>query len=180
MSMRVLARRMLKKETVPPRLQIIEVRCILKTFSGAFNQKAPSVYGSSAKQALDLMICHTARQMEEAQQSGRAAEYRARLGEESQKLGRFLRRLLDVKPHEAFDVLAYVYRGIGIHITGSLPGSLVFNECSCAVRYSEEDCWFMAAFDEGFMRGLLGDGTLTFEQRITQGAPCCKACFKER
>ena len=36
-----------------------------------------------------------------------------------------------------------------------------------------------AAFDEGFLCGLLEvDARLVFSCRLTEGAPCCRACYE--
>jgi hypothetical protein len=81
-----------------------------------------------------------------------------------------------VRPSNAFRLVRFLYRGIGIELSGELPDAVRFGPCSFAQRYTPADCWFMSAFDEGFMCGIMGiEGELCFECRLTDGSPCCRA-----
>ena len=70
----------------------------------------------------------------------------------------------------------FLYSGIGIELTADESGGLKFGPCFFSERYTPEDCWFMSAFDEGFLCGIMGiEGSLCFNCRLTEGAACCRA-----
>ena len=165
---------------MPARYRKIEVDVLLRSFSRAFGVEAPSLRGQSAHQALLTYREFTASCMELAQRDERVEKFlRARLGDEAQKLGRRVRRWVPGAAARPLELAQYLYRGIGIGLSGELPGELRFAPCAFAARYTPEDCWFMSAFDEGFIRGISGieDASLTFACRLTQGDSCCMARF---
>ena len=162
-------------------LRVIECDALIKAFARAFGVEAPSLRGFTPDEALDAFRSFTAACMEEALVDGAvAARYREGIGDEALALGARVRRLLLVREDDAFLVTRFFYRGIGIEIAGELPGPLSFEPCAFSRRYSPACCWFMSAFDEGFMRGITGlvDARLIFSQRLTEGAPCCEASFE--
>lgn len=157
-----------------------EAALLMRAFARAFDVEAPSLRGVSAHKAFELYREFTAACMELALEHEEVARYlRPRLGEEAFALGTLVRRALVLRPNAAFDVARYFYRGIGIRLEEQPDGTLRFGPCSFAVRYTPEDCWFMSAFDEGFLQGILGksQARLTFGCRLTQGASCCCACL---
>ena len=168
---------------IPARFRKIEVAVLLRSFSRAFGVEAPSLRGQSAHQALLTYREFTAACMELAQRDEKVAEFlRARLGDEAQALGRRVRRLVPGAAARPLELTQYLYRGIGIGLTGEIPGEVRFAPCAFAARYTPEDCWFMSAFDEGFIRGISGlaDANLTFTCRLTQGDSYCLACFYQQ
>ena len=69
--------------------------------------------------------------------------------------------------------------GSHIELTADESGGLKFGPCFFSERYTPEDCWFMSAFDEGFLCGIMGiEGSLCFNCRLTEGAACCRAELK--
>ena len=165
---------------VPAWLRKIEVAVLLRSFSRAFGVEPPSLRGQSARETLTTYREFTAACMELAQRDDRVAKLlRARLSDEAQSLGRTVRRLVPGASVRPFALARLLYRGIGIELAGEIPGKLRFFPCSFAARYTPEDCWFMSAFDEGFIRGISGlaDANLTFTCRLTQGDSCCLARF---
>lgn len=164
----------------PARVRKFELVALMEVFARAFEVEAPAFGGASADEALRMFREFTAACMEEALADSAVAErYRARLGEGAYALGSQVRRALAVRPSNAMRVARYFYRGIGIELTGDIPGDLRFGPCSFASRYTPLDCWFMSAFDEGFLRGISGQkcAELVFSCRLTEGAPCCRARF---
>ena len=130
-----------------------------------------------ADQALEVFREFTAACMEAALVDEETAKaYRARLGTEARELGRRVRLAVPVHPCDSFRLVRFFYRGIGIELAGEVPGAMRFGPCSFAQRYTPADCWFMSAFDEGFMCGVMGvEGELCFDCRLTEGAACCRA-----
>ena len=163
--------------TPPAWLRKVEVAMLMNAFSDAFDVEPPTLKGMSADDALAAYREFTAACMEAAlADDDVAAAYRARLGAAARELGRKVRFATHARPANAFRFARFFYRGIGIELSGELPGSLCFGPCSFAQRYTPADCWFMSAFDEGFMCGIAGiEGELCFDCRLTEGAACCCA-----
>ena len=164
----------------PAWLRKVEAEALMEGFAEAFDVEPPQLESLSADEALAAFREFTAACMDAASEdAGVAARYRARLGERAYDLGVKVRSLLMVRRSQALHVTRFFYRGIGIELTGELPGALRFGSCSFAQRYTPANCWFMSAFDEGFMRGMMGDRkaecSLSFTCRLTEGAPCCRA-----
>ena len=92
------------------------------------------------------------------------------------QMGRGLRRWLGVKTlADAMAAARAVYRALDIDLRGSAAGEVVVIRCSFAAVYGPEVCAVMSALDAGLFAGLTGGRTLTFTQRITEGAPACLA-----
>ncbi len=158
----------------------VEVRVLIRTFARAFGVEPPSLARQDAEQVLATFVAFTAACIELALEDRRvAAVLRARLGAEAEALGGRIRMGMPLPSGIATSLARLLYRGIGIDLVGDLPGDLRFRSCVFARRYTPQDCWFMSAFDEGFMRGLTGlpDASLAFSRRLTEGATCCCARF---
>lgn len=165
--------------TPPAWLRKTEAMVLMHVFADAFDVEPAALENYSAEGALMAFREFTAACMEAALADEMFAEYcRLRLGTNARMLGSKVRKYLPVTDENAFRVVRFFYRGIGIEIAGELPGALCFCPCSFAQRYTPRDCWLMSAFDEGFMRGVTGiDATLEFSCRLTEGADCCRAQF---
>ena len=165
--------------TPPAWLRKIETAALMGVFAKAFDVEAPGLEDLPADETLFAFREFTAACMEAALvDEEMAATYRARLGAEAHELGRKIRTSVPMRPSSMFRLVKFFYRGIGIDLSGELPGSLKFGACSFAQRYTTGDCQLMAAFDEGFMCGAMGvEGALRFKCRLTEGASCCCASF---
>lgn len=164
----------------PAWLRKVEARELARVFSEAFDVEPPELASLSADEALAAFREFTAACMEAALADGElSARYRERLGQGAFDLGSQVRQMLGVRKGNAFRVTRFFYRGIGIELSGEMPGRVRFGPCSFSQRYTPADCWFMSAFDEGFMRGLSGQegADLVFTCRLTEGAPFCLAGF---
>lgn len=164
----------------PAWMRRAEVAVLMRVFCRAFDVEAPSLCGLRPDDALRVFREFTAACMEAAQPSDELATWlRARLADSALALGRAARMCAPPPRGARLWLARYLYRGIGIEVREVERGHLRFCPCSFAQRYTPADCWFMSAFDEGFLRGILGaeDASLVFVCRITQGAPCCMARF---
>lgn len=163
--------------TPPAWLRKIEVAALMDSFAKAFDVDPPRLDYLPADEALAAYREFTAACMEAALVDKEAAkDYRARLGKEARELGSKIRASVPMCYSSAFRLVRFLYRGIGIELSGELPGTVRFGPCSFAQRYTPADCWFMSAFDEGFMCGIMGiEGELCFECRLTDDSPCCRA-----
>ena len=166
--------------TPPAWARKAEVAVIMGVFAKAFSVDPPALGPLSADEALAAFREFTAACMEAALVDEKVATaYRERLGAGGLSLGMQLRSALNVSDGSAFPFAQLLYRGIGIELSRDEMGGLRFCPCSFAQRYSPQCCWFMSAFDEGFLRGLLRvDAHLVFSCRLTEGAPCCRARFE--
>lgn len=75
-----------------------------------------------------------------------------------------------------------LYKILGIEFKIENKGEnliMVVNRCALAKYYSPEACMVLSAADEGVVRGLNENMSMKFEERITEGAPECKACIYE-
>ena len=73
-----------------------------------------------------------------------------------------------------------LYRGIGIDMSGCLPGTIQVNRCFFSNYYAPWQCALMSGMDSGITGGIMGGGKLTFQQRITEGCDCCTAVFERK
>lgn len=160
--------------TPPVWVRRLEAAALMRVFARSFDVEPPSPSTLAAFREFTAACMQAA-----LADSAVSTRYRIRLGEGARELGTLVRKALAVRPHQAFRVTRFFYRGIGIELSGELPGTLRFGPCYFAQRYSSQCCAFMAAFDEGFMRGITGfDGAeLAFSCRLTEGASCCLAVF---
>ena len=138
----------------PAWVRKVEVAVILGAFAKAFDVDPPALEDRQADECLPVFCEFTAACMEAALADEQvAAMYRARLREGGFRIGSQLRSTLNVRASSSFAFAQFLYRGIGM-----------------------EDCWFMSAFDEGFLCGIMGiEGSLCFSCRLTEGAACCCA-----
>lgn len=105
-----------------------------------------------------------------------------RLREDMRDTARTLRRVLGVRnDEEAWEVVHTLYGAIGIEMDakGRPEGGycVCMHRCYFSGAYGPAVCAFMSSMDEGLMAGLVGEGSLAFSSRITQGADACQACF---
>ena len=72
----------------------------------------------------------------------------------------------------------WLYQGIGISISGELPGEITVSGCFFSDSYASEQCRLMSNMDSGIVGGVMGGGRLVFTERITEGRKCCRACLR--
>lgn len=165
-------------DRMPPAwLRKFEAAALMGVFAKAFDVEAPELEDMSADGALSAYREFSAACMEAALADAEvAAAYRTSLVSEAYEFGCKVRTAVPMRPASAFRLVKFLYRGIGIELSGELPGTVQFGPCSFAQRYTSADCWLMSAFDEGFICGIMGiEGQLCFDCRLTEGAPCCRA-----
>ena len=104
---------------------------------------------------------------------------RERLRRGAEGLGKRVRRLLGVRTAEdAFETLALLYHQIEIEVAGGPLGEVRVERCFFAGIYTEPVCGLIAALDHGVVSGLYGGASLRFSERLTGGAPCCRAVLE--
>jgi hypothetical protein len=124
-------------------------------------------------------------------------ETSSRLYRNAESLGADFRRRLGISElWEAFEALEFLYRQIGIEITGREgaagrregtgrgmpadggPSCMTISRCFFSCFYGPDTCRLMSAFDAGIVAGLFGGATLEFTERITEGAGRCRALLR--
>ncbi len=96
----------------------------------------------------------------------------------SYELGRRIREIAGFTDKGDLQRLVfYLYRNIGITMTGDIPGEVHVLNCYFSQLYSSAECSEISAMDAGIIAGICGNGTLIFTQRITEGCQYCKAHF---
>ena len=101
---------------------------------------------------------------------------REKLSEGAFALGAKLRKLTRLGSIE--DVLALaqaLYHALGIELYAADDKRISISRCYFSTFYSHETCRLISALDQGFLAGLTGGRLLEFRERITEGAPCCRA-----
>ena len=107
---------------------------------------------------------------------------REALFEVGRRLGLETREKLGVSsdsPKDLVRAATILYRVLGIDFNAEWSGAdqatLVVNRCALAQKYSEFTCRVLSATDEGVVRGLDPNATMTFEELVTSGCPKCRA-----
>lgn len=163
---------------IPDAVRIVVIRVLLGVFCRVFDVRAPEVVTLPANEALRAFREFSAACMEAALESSSFAQSRREeLEEQAYRLGMRVRAALAPNDDELMPLVSWLYSAIDITVVGSIPGELVFQRCSFSVRYTPALCAFMSAFDSGFVGGVCGGGGLAFSERITAGAPCCRALY---
>jgi predicted ArsR family transcriptional regulator len=78
--------------------------------------------------------------------------------------------------------ILYRVLGIDFEVEQQNPNNaiMVINRCALSANYSEVTCQVLSATDEGTIRGLNKNMSMTFTERITSGQPKCKALITLR
>jgi hypothetical protein len=146
--------------------------------AAAFGCPVPPLKAHGAKGLLAQYAIFTREKAESALDSGENLQaLERRLFSTALALGSGYRLRLGV--HSFRDAMAaarLVYRGLGIDFRGSPDGDVEIRRCAFAGVYTPRVCGLVSALDRGLIAGLTGGGELEFRQRITEGAPACRAC----
>lgn len=127
----------------------------------------------------DEALCRYAEYTRDSLQTDADEQLLLRMNDEAAKMGRLLRKVFLLKRQsDVRRVIIGLYRNIGIELEGQIPGMLCFRRCFFSQYYTPDICLAASAIDEGIMRGLTGQGRLTFQQRITEGCKQCKAIYE--
>lgn len=160
---------------------------LFRATAAAFQVDMPPLSGLSWEQCLLAYAQFTAQAADAAlREGGDLSALQDRLYRNAYQLGRTPGRLLGV--HSVDDVIALarvLYDVLDIDFQGSNCGNgsgsnwgeITISRCYFSTFYSPATCRLMSAMDRGLLGGLAGGGELVFTERITEGWPCCRACF---
>jgi len=167
----------LSSRELPMVLRRVLLGKLFRATAAAFQCRPPSLAGLAASEALARYASFTAEHAQAAILNGAdLPALRSRLYGRAFALGRCCGRAMGVRTVEqAMAAGRALYRTLEIDFLGDARGCLVINRCFFAQWYTADVCRVMSAMDHGVLAGLLGGGELVFHERITEGAPCCRA-----
>ena len=154
----------------------VQIALMLHTFANALDVEPPRL-PAHPDAALRTFALFTAACAQEATSGAgeSGGPLHETLYERAHALGKRVRQLPLLRSMPANELVSALYRNIEIELSGALPGEVVIPACYFARCYSPRCCRFMSAFDRGIIEGIAGSGTLQFTERLTEGAPCCRA-----
>lgn len=168
----------LAERWLPGRVRRAMFRRLARATATAFDAAPPDLGGPEADDvARFARFTREAAERALAAGPAAAAAARDRLFEGARQIGDVIRRATGIRTlEEAMRALRLLYGAIGIDLQGcARTGDIVIARCSFSGDYTPEVCALVSALDDGLVAGLTRGGRLTFEARITAGAPCCRA-----
>lgn len=165
---------------LPGRVRLRIVGALARLTADAFGVEAPALAGLRHADAVRSFALFTRSEVNRVLDSGSRATVetvRERLRGRAAQMGLATSRDLHIASRaEALRALRLVYRGIDIDMDVNAGArEIAVRRCAFSGVYAPAVCAFVSALDDGFVRGLTGGGTLEFSERITEGAPCCRA-----
>jgi len=153
------------------------LRELIATIARAFRRPCPPTSGHSSEELLACAIDLSHRWSGDALRGAAdRSEVEERLFSEAFALGLRAKRRLRIKTEETGLVAAAVlYEAIGIEFRPDRGGAIVVPRCAFARTYGPGVCELMSAMDSGLIAGLTGAAGLRFTERLTEGAPACRA-----
>ncbi len=158
----------------PEILRHIQLQLLMNLTARAFQVPGKKIWCCPSDQALEAYARFTVACMEQTPANPE------RLYRLSYALGNKLRRLTGLKqPGDRQRLVFWLYRNIGIRMSGSLPGEIRVTECCFSRFYTPEQCRRIEAMDAGIITGICGGESLHFTRRITEGCDQCTACLRK-
>jgi hypothetical protein len=142
-----------------------------------FGCPAPEHDHLSNDERLRAYALFTKEQAERALQGGLdVPAIKTELYQNAYLIGGRLRRWCGIDTIEEVMALGQtLYRAIGIEIEGDTEGNVTVTHCYFSQFYSSPVCELISALDDGIFSGLSRGSRLTFSERLTEGAGCCRA-----
>jgi hypothetical protein len=152
------------------------LRELIAAIARAFERPCPPTSGLSSEELLACAIDVSHRWSEDALGGAAHSEVEERLFSEAFALGlRAKRRLRIETEEEGLSAAGVLYEAIGVELRAGRAGAIVVPRCAFARTYGPGVCELMSAMDSGLIAGLTGAAGLRFIERLTEGAPACRA-----
>jgi len=174
----VSVRLFLLERWLPRAVQRRMFSALVRMTARAFETAVPDTGGLSMDEAVAAYARFTRREAERARQAGEveAGRVRDRLYMGARRMGTAARGAAGVASREdAVRALRLLYAAIGIDLHADPSGEVTVTRCAFSSVYTPEACAFISALDAGLADGIAGGAALAFTERITEGAPCCRA-----
>ncbi len=154
-----------------------EIKRLFALTATAFGRPLPALRARGANGLLAEYALFTREQARIALDGGAdPRDVECRLFKAAFDLGSGYRSRMDVRSFgEALAIARLIYGGLGIDFRGNSDGEVEVRRCGFARYYSRRVCILISALDRGLMAGLSNGGTVSFRQRLTEGAPFCRA-----
>jgi len=167
---------------IPPFIRRRAINRIVRLTAEAFGAAPPDVSGLKPEAVLQRYALFTREEVSRLRQHpGDIPAVQERLYTSSMAMASTYRKLLGVNNWDAAAAVSRkVYGYIGIAMDSSPRGDITISTCFFSRYYSPETCEVVSSLDSGMIAGLAGEGELTFTSRLTEGATCCRACFRHR
>lgn len=154
----------------------IELQVLMNLTARAFGKPAKRIWTLPNNEALRMYAEYTRDHL----QADTDEHLLERMNKEAYQVGKRLRALFHLRQQADIERFTFaLYQNIGIKMEGNIPGNLCVRHCFFSRFYSPAVCLAASALDDGIISGLSGGGELHFQQRITEGCPCCLATFKK-
>jgi len=161
---------------IPTAIKKRNLSQLIRLSARAFYSEAPETRGKSYQQCLQEFAFFTQKKATEIiVQKENIPKVKKRLYRNAFLMGYNIRKLLRI--HTQREVIAIsrrLYSFLNIDYQGDSSGRIIIKKCFFSSYYSEEICQLISALDEGIAAGLSAGGKLSFNQRITEGKPCCQ------
>jgi len=144
----------------------------------AFGVDMPAIDRLPQDEAVAAFARFSRAEVDRALAAGGTSEaIRGELHRRAREMGETVRRRLGIDTREdVIRALRLLYAAIGIEFEEDVQsGDVTIRRCAFSDLYTPVTCAFMSAVDGGLADGLSGGATLVFAERITEGAPCCRA-----
>jgi len=154
-----------------------EIGQLFARTAAAFGCPVPSPQARGVKGLLAEYSHFTREQAEAALDGGEDLQsLERRLFSAALALGRGYRLRLGVRSfRDAMAAARLIYAGLGIDFRGGPDGDVEVRRCAFAAVYTPRVCALVSALDRGLLAGLTKGGDMEFRQRLTEGAPACRA-----
>ncbi len=151
----------------------IELEILADTTARAFGAEGISLKRLPAGRALKAYAAFTEKCMETCEADPE------RIWKEAYRTGALVRKYTGFTERKDLERLVfYLYKNIGITMSGRIPGEITVSGCYFSRFYTPEQCALMSVVDSGVIAGIFGGGELVFTGRITEGCGRCTACFE--
>jgi hypothetical protein len=163
--------------------EFVRKRALTQLFNAtaaAFGLEAPPLAGLTSDECLAKYARFVQSHAGQCLQDGNdPKELEKRLYLSAVEMGRMPNKWLRLLTmQEVMAAARVLYRSLAIDLRGDAHGEVVIPRCYFSDFYPAEVCRLMSAMDRGLFAGLSNGGELAFTSRITEGQPCCRACFR--
>lgn len=160
------------------KLAVFEIRMLMRMTAKAAGRRVPPLQGLTRKACLKQYQLYT-KTLLEGMDEGEQTALRGAMYDRAFAMGSLLGRLPGMRRDEGkMWLIRLLYRNIGIEIKGQMPGEIHVPRCAFSRYYTPGMCHVMSGMDAGIICGIFGGGILTFDRRLTEGCPACRAVYR--
>jgi len=161
---------------IPTAIKKRNLQQLIRITASAFQSKPPDTSGKSYQQSLEEFALFTQKKAAEIIVSQEnISKVKKRLYRNAFLMGYNIRKLLGILTKgEVMIISRKLYGFLQIDFQGDASGQIIIKKCFFSIYYTKDICQLISSLDEGILAGLSAGGKLSFNQRITEGTPCCQ------